>query len=86
MSSVESNLTVAISSPLTFSKVLQHTGKSFAYGDLVMRTIAALAVLSALLALGGCFHHSQVYTEPVVLPPLKLGPLVAMPMSHATER
>jgi hypothetical protein len=36
--------------------------------------IAALAVLSALLALGGSFfHHSQGYADPVVLPPLKLG-------------
>ncbi len=34
--------------------------------------IAALAVLSAFFALGGCFHHAQVYTEePQVLPPLK---------------
>lgn len=37
-----------------------------------MRMIAALAVLSAFLVLGGCFHHTQVYTaEPQVLPPLK---------------
>ena len=37
-----------------------------------MRMIAALTVLSAILALGGCFHHNQVYTaDPVVLPPLK---------------
>lgn len=37
-----------------------------------MRMIAELAVLSAFLALGGCFHHAQVYTaEPQVLPPLK---------------
>ena len=42
------------------------------FEGLVMRMIAALAVLSALLALGGCFHHSQVYrAEPQVLPPLK---------------
>jgi len=37
-----------------------------------MRMIAMLAVLSASLALGGCFHHAQVYTENhQVLPPLK---------------
>lgn len=37
-----------------------------------MRIIAILAVLSAIVGLGGCFHHNQVYTaEPVVLPPLK---------------
>jgi hypothetical protein len=37
-----------------------------------MRTIAYLAVLSVLFALGGCFHHGQVYTqEPVALPPIK---------------
>ena len=37
-----------------------------------MRTIAYLAVLWGLLAVGGCFHHGQVYTqEPVVLPPIK---------------
>jgi len=37
-----------------------------------MRMIAVLAVLSAVLALGGCFHHNQVYNaEPIVLPPLK---------------
>jgi hypothetical protein len=40
-----------------------------------MRVIAILAVLSALLALGGCFHHNQVYTSeavpPRALPPLK---------------
>ncbi len=32
-----------------------------------MRTIVALAVIAASLALGGCFHHEQVYTEE--LPP-----------------
>jgi len=64
--------TVAISSPLTFPNVLHYWGKSLSMGGLVMRMIAALAVLSALLALGGCFHHAQVYTaEPQVLPPLK---------------
>jgi hypothetical protein len=37
-----------------------------------MRTIVILTVLSATLALGGCFHHSKVYTgDPVMLPPLK---------------
>jgi hypothetical protein len=36
-----------------------------------MRMIAALAVLSAFLVLGGCFHHAQVTAEPQVLPPLK---------------
>ncbi len=37
-----------------------------------MRMIAVLAVLASLMALGGCFHHNQVYTaEPVALPPLK---------------
>lgn len=41
-------------------------------GGLVMRIIAVLAVLSTLIAVGGCFHHSQVTTaEPQVLPPLK---------------
>ena len=40
----------------------------------VMRIFAAITALAALLALGGCFHHNQVYTqEPQVLPPLKLG-------------
>jgi hypothetical protein len=39
-----------------------------------MRIFAAITALAALLALGGCFHHNQVYTqEPQVLPPLKLG-------------
>jgi hypothetical protein len=35
-----------------------------------MRTLAVLAVLSAMVALGGCFHHHQqaAVTE---LPPLK---------------
>lgn len=62
--------TVAISSPRTFPNVLHYWGKST--GGLVMRMIAALAVLSAFLVLGGCFHHIQVYTaEPQVLPPLK---------------
>ncbi len=38
-----------------------------------MRMIAVLAVLTALFALGGCFHHNQVYTTeaPRPLPPLK---------------
>lgn len=36
-----------------------------------MRMIAVLAVLSAFMALGGCFHHTQVVSEPTVLPPLK---------------
>ena len=37
-----------------------------------MRLIAILAVLSTFLAVGGCFHHSEVYTaEPIELPPLK---------------
>jgi hypothetical protein len=31
-----------------------------------------LAVLTPLVALGGCFHHQQqVMTEPTTLPPLK---------------
>jgi hypothetical protein len=34
--------------------------------------IAVLAVLWALMALGGCFHHNQsVVVEPQTLPPLK---------------
>jgi hypothetical protein len=34
--------------------------------------IALLAVLSACVALGGCFfHHHQAIREPVMLPPLK---------------
>ena len=37
-----------------------------------MRKIAFFAVLSACMALGGCFfHHSQIAPEPTVLPPLK---------------
>jgi hypothetical protein len=38
-----------------------------------MRTIVALAVIAASLALGGCFHHQQVYTEelPPTTTPLK---------------
>ena len=40
----------------------------------VMRIFTAIMALAALLALGGCFHHNQAYTqEPQVLPPLKLG-------------
>jgi hypothetical protein len=40
----------------------------------VMRIFAAITAFAALLALGGCFHHNQVYTQdPQVLPPLKLG-------------
>jgi hypothetical protein len=39
-----------------------------------MRIFTAILALAALLALGGCFHHNQVYTQdPQVLPPLKLG-------------
>jgi hypothetical protein len=41
----------------------------------MMRMIATLAVLAALLGAGGCFHHNQVYTSealpPKALPPLK---------------
>jgi hypothetical protein len=36
-----------------------------------MRILAVLAVLASLVALGGCFHHQQVMTEPTTLPPLK---------------
>ena len=38
-----------------------------------MRLIAVLAVLTAYVALGGCFfHHNQsVMVEPQTLPPLK---------------
>jgi hypothetical protein len=38
-----------------------------------MRIIVVAAVLAASFALGGCFHHSQVYTTeaPHPLPPLK---------------
>jgi hypothetical protein len=37
-----------------------------------MRMIAiVLAVLAPLAALGGCFHHQQVVSEPTTLPPLK---------------
>jgi hypothetical protein len=37
-----------------------------------MRTIVALAVIAATLALGGCFHHRQaVYTEPLATTPYK---------------
>ena len=40
----------------------------------VMRILTAMMAVAALLAIGGCFHHNQVYTqEPQVLPPLKLG-------------
>jgi len=38
--------------------------------DQVMRTIAAIAVIAASIALGGCFHHSQaVYTAELPPPP-----------------
>jgi hypothetical protein len=34
--------------------------------------IAYLAVLSACVALGGCFfHHHQTIQQPIALPPLK---------------
>jgi hypothetical protein len=39
-----------------------------------MRTIVALAVIAASLALGGCFHHQQVYSAELPAPvttPLK---------------
>jgi hypothetical protein len=38
-----------------------------------MRTIVALAVIAASLALGGCFHHQQVYSAelPPATTPLK---------------
>jgi hypothetical protein len=37
-----------------------------------MRLIAALVVLTAFSALGGCFHHNQsVIVAPQPLPPLK---------------
>ena len=38
-----------------------------------MRTMFALAVVAASLALGGCFHHQQVYTAelPPASTPLK---------------
>ena len=56
---------------MSFSGVLS-SGIEFSNGGLVMRMIAILAVLSASLALGGCFHHAQVVTQNhEVLPPLK---------------
>jgi hypothetical protein len=37
-----------------------------------LRMIAILAVLAAFMALGGCFHHNQVFmSDPQALPPLK---------------
>jgi hypothetical protein len=42
---IEREPTVAISSPLTFPNVLHYWGKSLSNGGLVMRMIAALAVL-----------------------------------------
>jgi len=37
-----------------------------------MRIMAVLAVVATLLAVGGCFHHTQMTTaEPIELPPLK---------------
>jgi len=38
-----------------------------------MRTIVVLAVIAASLALGGCFHHDQVYSTelPPATTPLK---------------
>ena len=38
-----------------------------------MRTIVALAVIATSLALGGCFHHDQVYSTelPPATTPLK---------------
>jgi hypothetical protein len=37
-----------------------------------MRVIIALALVTAVMALGGCFHHQQVYTEQVLAPtPIK---------------
>ena len=35
-----------------------------------MRIIAAIAVIAASIALGGCFHHSQqIYTAELPPPP-----------------
>ena len=34
-----------------------------------MRAIMALAMAAAVIALGGCFHHRQVYSEEVLAPP-----------------
>jgi hypothetical protein len=34
-----------------------------------MRTILAFAVLAASAMLGGCFHHSQVYSAEALPPP-----------------
>ena len=39
-------------------------------GGFVMRIFALLAVLIAL-SIGGCFHHQEVITTPIELPPLK---------------
>jgi hypothetical protein len=40
----------------------------------MMRTVVALAILAASIALGGCFHHRQaVVAEP--LPPASHPPL-----------
>ena len=40
-----------------------------------MRIIVTLTILTASLALGGCFHHGQTYAEavppPVAHPPIK---------------
>jgi hypothetical protein len=35
----------------------------------VMRAIIALAMAAAVIALGGCFHHRQVYSDEVLAPP-----------------
>lgn len=42
-----------------------------------MRIVLAIAVLAASAMLGGCFHHSQVYTAEALPPP---PPLSAPPM------
>lgn len=41
-----------------------------------MRTIVAIAVIAASMALGGCFHHSQqAYITELPPPPLSAPPL-----------
>ncbi len=41
----------------------------------VMRIILAFAVLAASAMLGGCFHHSQVYSAEALPPPISTRPM-----------
>jgi hypothetical protein len=43
--------------------VSRHAFSEVLVEDQVMRTIVALTVIAATLALGGCFHHRQAVAE-----------------------